>query len=74
VRHILVQHARAARVSAPFLGSHVLRHSHASRQVDLGVTPKVLSDILGHRHPDSTSAYVRIATQRLRAIALPVPR
>lgn len=74
VRHILVQHARAAGVSAPFLGSHALRHSHASRQVDLGITPKVLSDILGHRRPDSTSAYVRIAVQRLREIALAVPR
>ncbi len=74
VRHMLVQYARAARVSAPFLGSHALRHSHASRQVDLGITPKVLSDILGHRRSDSTSAYVRIAIERLRGIALAVPR
>jgi hypothetical protein len=32
-----------------------------------------LSDILGHRHPASTSVYVRVALGRLRQSALPVP-
>ena len=36
VRHILVKHAKAAGLNAPYLGSHVLRHSNAARQVDLG--------------------------------------
>jgi integrase/recombinase XerD len=74
VRHVLIKHARAAGVSAPFLGSHALRHTHASRQMDLGASPKLIGDILGHRDPESTSAYLRIATERLRQIALPVPR
>ncbi len=74
VRHVLQKHARAARVSAPFLGSHALRHSHASRQIDLGASAKVVGDILGHVRPDSTSVYVRVALRRLRALALPVPR
>lgn len=73
VRHILVKHARVAGLDAPFLGSHVLRHSNAARQVDLGTRPRVLSDLLGHRDPESISAYVRIATQSLRDISLPVP-
>ena len=73
VRHVLHKHARAAGIRAAFLGSHALRHSHACRQIELGVAPKVLSDILGHRRPASTSAYVRIAVARLRALALPVP-
>jgi site-specific recombinase XerD len=51
-----------------------LRHSHAGRQIDQGAPPKVVSDILGHRRPESTSAYVRIATSRLRDVALSVPR
>ena len=33
--------------------------------------PKMIGDILGHRDPDSTSAYLRVATDRLRAMALP---
>jgi integrase/recombinase XerD len=73
VRHILHKHARSARVSAPFLGTHVLRHTHASRHIELGTRPKVVSDILGHRDPQSTSAYIRVATEPLRRMALPVP-
>jgi site-specific recombinase XerD len=34
----------------------------------------VLSSILGHLDPESTSAYTRVAVERLRGIALPVPR
>jgi integrase/recombinase XerD len=73
VRHILHSAAGRAGVTAPFLGTHVLRHTHACRQLELGAAPKIIGDILGHRDPDSTSAYLRVATDRLRAMALPVP-
>lgn len=73
VWHILHKHAKAAGLSAPYLGSHVLRHSHASREIDLGARPRVVSDILGHSDPESISAYVRIATERLREVSLPLP-
>ena len=73
VRHILIKHARLAGIDAPFLGSHVLRHSNAARQLDTGTRPRMLSDLLGHRDPTSVSAYVRIATESLREISLPVP-
>lgn len=73
IRHILIKHAKVAGLDAPYLGSHVLRHSNAARQVDLGTRPRVLSDLLGHRDPESISAYVRIATQSLRDVSLPVP-
>jgi len=73
VQHILNKHAQAAGVSAPYLGSHVLRHTHACRELEQGVPPKVIGDILGHRRPESTSAYLRVATERLREVALPVP-
>jgi integrase len=74
IRRILHKHARKAGVSAPFLGTHVLRHTQACRQIELGTRPKVLSDILGHRDPQSTSAYIRVATDRLRDMALSVPQ
>jgi integrase/recombinase XerD len=73
IRHIIAKHARAAGISATFLGSHVLRHTNAARQIDLGIRPRVVSELLGHRDPESLSAYVRIATETLREIALPVP-
>jgi integrase/recombinase XerD len=73
VRHILIKHARVAGIDAPYLGSHVLRHANAARQIDVGTRPRVLSDLLGHRDPESVSAYVQIATESLREISLPVP-
>jgi integrase/recombinase XerD len=73
IRNILHKHARRAGVAAPFLGTHVLRHTHAGRHIELGTKPKVLSDILGHRDPQSSSTYIRVATERLRRMALPVP-
>jgi len=73
VRHMIVKYAKVAGLNAPYLGSHVLRFSNAARQVDLGIRPRVLSDLLGHRNSDSISAYVRIATETLRDISLPVP-
>lgn len=74
LRHVLNKHAKRAGIGATPLGAHVLRHSHASRQMELGTPPKVVGDILGHRDPESLSAYVRIATDRLRAVSLPIPR
>ncbi len=73
IHHMIVKHAKVAGLNAPYLGSHVLRHSHAARQVDLGIRPRVLSDLLGHRDPEAISAYVRIATETLRDVSLPVP-
>jgi len=74
VRHRLIACAAAAGVQADFLGSHVFRHTHATRQIESGVAPKIVGDILGHRRPESTSAYVRGAILKLRTVALPVPR
>lgn len=74
VRHILVKHAKAAGIQAAYLGSHVLRHSNAARQIDVGTQARVLTELLGHRDSQSLSAYVRIATQSLRDVSLPVPR
>lgn len=73
VRYILIKHAGSAGITGPYLGSHALRHAHACQQMELGTSPKAIGDILGHRRPESTSAYIRISTERLRQIALPVP-
>jgi integrase/recombinase XerD len=70
---ILNEAARRAGVTAPFLGTHVLRHTHATRELELGTPVKIIGDILGHRNPESTSVYARVASERLREISLPVP-
>ena len=74
VRHAIRKYADAAGLTTSPLGGHILRHSHARRQIELGAPMKVVGDILGHKDPSSTSAYVTVATTRLRSVALPVPR
>lgn len=74
VRHLVRRYARVAGIRAPLLGGHLLRHSHATRQIDTGANPKIVGDILGHLRPASTSIYVRVALRRLRGVGLPVPR
>lgn len=74
IRHRIREYAHKAKVTAKVIGAHAFRHTHASRQVDMGANLKVISDILGHRRPSSTSVYVRVALRRLRQVALPVPR
>jgi integrase/recombinase XerD len=73
VRHAIRTYARAAGLAPGPRGGHALRHSHARRQVELGAPLKTVGDILGHRDPASTSAYVRVAIPQLRSVALPVP-
>ncbi len=74
IRHRIREYARKAGIDAKVIGAHAFRHSHASRQVDAGANLKVVSDILGHRRPSSTSVYVRVALRRLRGVTLPVPK
>ena len=74
IKHRLVMYAERAGVHADFIGTHVFRHTHATRQIGAGAPAKIVGDILGHRRPESTSVYVRGALAGLRSIALPVPR
>lgn len=74
LRHRLAMYADQAGVHPDFLGTHVFRHTHATRQIEAGVSAKIVGDVLGHRRPESTSSYVRSALPRLRSVGLPVPR
>jgi site-specific recombinase XerD len=74
IRHRIRHYAHLAGISTKVIGAHAFRHSHARRQIDSGANVKIVSDILGHRSSSSTSVYVRVALERLRAVALPVPR
>ena len=73
LRHRVRELARRTGISAPILGTHLFRHSHATRHVLLGTSMKTLGDILGHADPETTSIYTRTAVQRLRRLALAVP-
>lgn len=55
------------------MGTHVLRHTAATRMHQRGVSLKELADILGHRSIDTTALYAKVDLPRLTAIALPWP-
>jgi len=51
-----------------------LRHGFAMRLLQRGVGIKAIGDLMGHRNLESTSSYLRLDTDALREVALPVPR
>jgi len=57
----------------PFKGAHCIRHSYALHLLRQGVSLKTIGDLLGHRSPESTTVYLRLATEDLRSVALPLP-
>jgi site-specific recombinase XerD len=57
----------------PFKGVHCIRHSYALHLLRQGVPLKTIGDVLGHRSPESTAVYLRLATEDLRSVALRVP-
>jgi integrase/recombinase XerD len=68
--------SRAARylhkagIVVPRAGSHTLRHTCVQRLVDADFPFKVIGDYVGHRTPDSTDIYAKVAVDALREVAL----
>jgi site-specific recombinase XerD len=54
-------------------GTHVLRHTAATRLHRAGADLKCVADILGHRSIDTTAIYAKVDLDRLAAMALPWP-
>ncbi len=59
---------------ADFSGSHVLRHTAATRMYRRGASLKQVADILGHRCLDTTAIYAKVNLEQLAAVALPWPK
>jgi integrase len=54
-------------------GTHVLRHTAATRMHRRGVSLKEVADVLGHRSLDTTAIYAKVDLPSLAAVALPWP-
>jgi len=54
-------------------GPHAFRHARAVSMLRATVPIKEIGDILGHRSADSTTTYLKLATEDLRAVALEIP-
>jgi site-specific recombinase XerD len=74
VADVFQKWVRRSGLPIPFRGAHCLRHSYAVALLRRGVGVKTLGDLLGHRTAESTCAYLRLATDDLREVALAVPR
>ena len=76
---VLTQSAVSSRVAyylhrtgihVPRAGSHTLRHTCVQRLVDADFPFKVIGDYVGHRTPESTDIYAKVAIDALREVAL----
>jgi site-specific recombinase XerD len=52
-------------------GTHVLRHSIASRLLSRGATLKGIADVLRHKSFDTTRIYVKVDLSSLKRVAMP---
>lgn len=65
-----IEHSGA---EAPTGGAHQFRHGLATQMLQNGASLAEISDVLGHRHPDTTRIYAKVDIASLRALALPWP-
>jgi integrase/recombinase XerD len=70
---IFQKRAREAGIPSGY-SSYSLRHAFAMRLLTRGVGLKTIGDLLGHRSFESTCVYLRLDTEALRTVALPLPR
>ena len=73
VGQIVRYHLRLAGITSPSRGTHMLRHSLATRMVNVGVPIKMIADVLGHESIDTTAIYTKVDITRLAAVAMPFP-
>lgn len=59
---------------AGWTGTHLLRHTAATRMYRRGASLKHVADILGHRSLETTALYAKVNLEQLAAVALPWPK
>lgn len=69
VRHSL----KRAGVDAPTHGTHQFRHGLATEMLRQGASLGEIGEVLGHRHPQTTTIYAKVDINALRTLALPWP-
>lgn len=59
------------KLNLPHIGTHGLRHTYATRLLELGVHPKVVSERLGHSSIDQTiNTYSHVSPRLAREVAI----
>jgi integrase/recombinase XerD len=70
---VVIRQAKLAGLADRVRGSHIIRHSVASRMINAGATLKQIADLLGHRSVNTTAIYAKIDLASLTQVALPWP-
>jgi site-specific recombinase XerD len=65
--------ARLSKLPLQDSSSYSLRHAFAMRLLERGVGIKAIGDLLGHHTLESTCVYLRLQTEALRQVGLPIP-
>jgi integrase/recombinase XerD len=75
INKILARACAALKIEMParYLGSHVLRHSLATRMVRTGVALHEVGDVLRHKSRATTMIYAKLDIASLRSVAQPWP-
>lgn len=60
-------------IDTPSMGSHQFRHGLATEMLRHGASLGEIGDVLGHRHPQTTTIYTKVDIEALRSLALPWP-
>jgi site-specific recombinase XerD len=68
--HLVQSRTLATDLARKGRGPHGLRHACARQLIDAGLSFKEVGDHLGHRSPDSTRVYAKVALAALRLVAL----
>jgi integrase len=61
------------RANLPWKGTHILRHTMATRMVQSGANLKEIADVLRHRSIDTTQIYAKVNLPELQHVAMPWP-
>jgi site-specific recombinase XerD len=69
---VRLAYARAG-LDARLTGTHILRHTTATRLLRAGVSMKEIADVLGHRSIDTSAIYTKVDLSALRTVALSWP-
>jgi len=63
-----------SRAGLPWTGTHIFRHTMATRLIQNGTSLKEIADVLRHRSLDTTQIYTKVALGQLSGVALAWPR
>ena len=64
---------KSAGLDKRFSGTHILRHTVATRMKQEGVSLKFIGDVLGHHSLQTTTLYAQVDLPALRTVAQPWP-